>query len=358
MTPSKCSLAILPLLAALLATAAEGAQTDLPLIVRPDPPARDDFEADDDGDGVPDGWYNLRDATMVAEGGVSGPGLVRFEADRPSRPARISRGFGLDGRKTEALIIGLWVRRHADPIVRGERIGEEPRLMIDLLDANLQSTHRGEVGPWGDLPADRWVLWKSRVHVPPDTRDAIMTVGLLGATGTLDVDGLTIEQLPVDPVPTTNLVINGGFELGGMTPSRWLTENGAHRSYDPDRSTEVLELTAINDRALIPIAVPVDRIGRLSISMNVRAEGLRGAGGARPRSSSSTTWANRSPARPAWHGLVDGPAHSPGGLTRPSSRSPPGPSGPRFNWRRPTASASCRSTTSRSSVSRISPPGQ
>src|SRR5690606_38114323 len=127
------------------------------------PPPLDDFEADADGDGVPDGgWYNLRDATLVPEGGVVGPTLLRFEADRPSRPARISRGFGVDGRETEALIVGLWVRRVGGPIRLGERIGEEPSVLLDLLDADLRSTARGLVGPWVGLPEGRWVRWVTR----------------------------------------------------------------------------------------------------------------------------------------------------------------------------------------------------
>ena len=73
------------------------------LIDRPGPPPVDDLELDDNKDGVPDGWYNARDAKWMAEGGArSGPHFVRFECTQPGRPARLSRAFGVDGRKTEA----------------------------------------------------------------------------------------------------------------------------------------------------------------------------------------------------------------------------------------------------------------
>ena len=129
------------------------------LVVRPGPPKLDAFESDSDGDGTPDGWYNLRDAQLIPEGGIVGPTLLQFQANQPSRPARISRGFGVDGRKTEALIIGLWVRRVGDRLLPGERIGEEPAALFDLLDSDLRSTARGMLGPWTNLPEGTWVRW-------------------------------------------------------------------------------------------------------------------------------------------------------------------------------------------------------
>ena len=47
-----------------------------------------------------------------------------------------------------------------------------------------------------------------------------MSVGLLGATGILDVDGLTIDLVPVGGGRTTNLVVNGDFELGDPDAGR------------------------------------------------------------------------------------------------------------------------------------------
>ena len=56
-----------------------------------------------------------------------------------------------------------------------------------------------------------------------------MSVGLLGATGTLDIDGLTIELVPAGGAETTNLVINGDFELGDPDPARWIVDRDVHR---------------------------------------------------------------------------------------------------------------------------------
>ena len=95
------------------------AQDQEPEIERAGPPAVDDLEKDANGDGVPDGWYNARDAIWEAKGGVAGPHFIRFDSPHRGRPARLSRAFGVDGRKTEAIILGVWIR--GSNIQYGER---------------------------------------------------------------------------------------------------------------------------------------------------------------------------------------------------------------------------------------------
>jgi len=49
------------------------------------------------------------------------------------------------------------------------------------------------MGPWTKSIGSTWTRVVKRFAVPPGTRDAIFSVGLLGATGTMDIDGLTVE---------------------------------------------------------------------------------------------------------------------------------------------------------------------
>jgi hypothetical protein len=79
----------------------------------------DDLETDANGDGLPDGWYNARDVKWMPEGGAVGPHFLRFEAGKPGRPARLSRGFGVDGSRTGAIVLGLWVRRRTSRSASG-----------------------------------------------------------------------------------------------------------------------------------------------------------------------------------------------------------------------------------------------
>ena len=213
------------------------------LIERPGPPPVDDLETDDNKDGMPDGWYNARDAKWMAEGGAAGPHFVRFECTQPGRPARLSRAFGVDGRKTEAIVLGFWIRQNNIQV--GEREGDEPGTDDRLPGRSSSATcRRGVFGPWTHTVRDRWTRVAKRIPVPPGTKDAIMSVGLMGATGTLDFDGLTVDLIPVGGERQTNLVVNGGFELGDPGPASWIAEGDARRVFPGNRSSAAAELPA------------------------------------------------------------------------------------------------------------------
>jgi hypothetical protein len=91
---------------------------------------------------------------------------------------------------------------------------------------------------------------------------------------------MTFDLVPVGGKPTTNLVVNGDFELGTPEPASWGAENGAVRAFPGLKSTSALELGKTGARALTGLALPVGPFDRLDVSVAVRAQGLRGAGGA------------------------------------------------------------------------------
>ncbi len=53
---------------------------------RPAPPALEDFEKDENKDGIPDGWYNGRAVVLATQGGKVGPHYLKFEVSKPGRP--------------------------------------------------------------------------------------------------------------------------------------------------------------------------------------------------------------------------------------------------------------------------------
>jgi len=255
------------------------AQDEPDLRPRPGPPRLEDFETDEDGDGVPDGWYNLRDVRVVKGGTAPGKSCLRFENDRPGRPARISRAFGLDGQKYEAVVVGLWVRQEG--VRTGLRLGEDPGLMIDFLQEERLTLRRGSLGPWIKTVGPQWTRVARRMAVPPGTRDAILSFGLLGATGVLEADALTIDLVPAGEKEATNLVRNGDLELGDPAPAGWVVEGGARRAFPGRRSAACLELTRAGAKGLIGLGVLLDRnIAELLVSISAQGQNLRGAGGA------------------------------------------------------------------------------
>ena len=242
----------------------------------------EDFEVDTDGDGIPDGWYNLRDAKVV-DGGIPGSKkCLRFENDKPGRPARASRAFGVDGREIEAVVIGLWVRQES--IVAGDRMGDEPGLVIDFLGDPLQlkAVRRGMLGPWKTV-GPTWTRVAKRLPIPPDTRLAILSLGLIGATGVLEVDNLTVDLIPVGGKPTANLAVNGDFELGDPDPASWQLDRGTRRVSPGYKSSSAIELRGGGSRAFSGLALPLQGITSLEVSAVARANGLRGAVGAMAR---------------------------------------------------------------------------
>ena len=136
------------------------------LIERPGPPPLDDMETDANKDGLPDGWYNGREAVLMAEGGKVGPHFVRFQSTKPGRPSRLSRAFGIDGRKTEAIVLGLWIR--TSQIQHGEREGAVPGLMCDFLGDELRDARATcSWAPGHKSAGNGWTRVVKRMAVPP-----------------------------------------------------------------------------------------------------------------------------------------------------------------------------------------------
>lgn len=249
------------------------------LVVRPAPQPLDDFEADKDPqDGKPDGWYNDRDA-VLASPGHTGQHCLRLENDKPGRPARISRGFGVDGAKFGALRFAAWVK--VKGILPGEHQGEDPSILIDFLSRKLLTTNRVSLGPFNDATVgeDRWFYVSKILPIHPETVDGIMTVGLMGATGRFEIDGMEMQLLPRQVLLVDNLVPNPEFEFGDHKPDSWSIEGTAHRVSEGYRSPTAAELGRGMGRLLTGLGRRVDDIQALKVSLMARGVALRTGGG-------------------------------------------------------------------------------
>lgn len=243
-----------------------------------DRPFSESFETDTEADSIPDGWYNIRDAAL-ADGGPGRSKVLRFANSRPGRPARASRAFGINGEATGALVVGMSIRLRS--VLPGERLGEEPQFLIGLLADDVEMLAEPGLGPWSaESLGDGWVKVARRIVVPPRSRHAIVTIGLMGATGTLEIDDLTIAPVPRAPARVENLVLNGDLEWGDPAPSFWETDPGASRVSPGHESDAALELGPARASATIGLGVPVRRFNRLNVQLSARAQGLRGTVGA------------------------------------------------------------------------------
>ncbi len=191
-----------------------------------------------------------------------------------------------------------------------------------------------------------WTRVVKRMSIPPATKEAIMSVGLMGATGIVDIDGLTVELIPIEGVASSNLVINGDFELGDPAPFAWHPEKDAKRVFPGFNSHAAVELRGAKSRLLTGLAIPVAPFQALDITMAVQCSGLRGAGGAAAGIFFSMTTVDR------WRGMKTaiallsmGRNFCSGGLTTPMSMSLPVRAGLCFRSISSTRSGRSASTT-------------
>jgi protein-L-isoaspartate(D-aspartate) O-methyltransferase len=162
--------------------------------VQPDPAdpklANGSFEELAGNSGEPVGWYYQRLMT-VQEGddAPAGKRYVRFTNDTPGRGSRMLQGLALDGRLVHALDVSASVR--GSQIGPGQTLEQLPVVSIVFYDQSRAIIGRSYVGPWrGTFD---WQRKAGMLKVPPQTREAIVHLGLFGGTGVLDIDDISLK---------------------------------------------------------------------------------------------------------------------------------------------------------------------
>jgi len=159
--------------------------------VQPDPahPAivNGDFEEVVGESDKPTGWHYQRQLELVADGNApSGERYVRFSNSEAGRGCRALQGFAVDGRKVKQLDVALHVC--GDNIRPGLGRTQWPMLVISFYDEDRASVGEGAMGPWrSSFP---WQAQSARIAVPPRAREAVIRIGLLGATGAISFDAV------------------------------------------------------------------------------------------------------------------------------------------------------------------------
>ncbi|MEM7812785.1 MAG: protein-L-isoaspartate(D-aspartate) O-methyltransferase [Planctomycetota bacterium] len=167
--------------------------------VQPDPLApavvNGGFELDVNGDGRADGWHYQRNTTLAEreEGGT----FLSIATDEPGTLAQALQGFPVDGRKIGGLDFQMLVR--AADVRPGRENTASPSVLVHYFDSTRRPLGLGRVGPWRDTP--QWRPIRHRVAVPQAAREAVIAVGLHGATGRLDVDEIRFTAVPRYGVP-------------------------------------------------------------------------------------------------------------------------------------------------------------
>lgn len=135
------------------------------------------------------GWYHQRQLTLESgRGAPDGHRFVTFRNFEAGRVAHAAQAFAIDGRHTRNLRLS--------GLVRGAdlRPGTEPHMIatasIAFYDKERRPIGLQAVGDWRGTFA--WTGFSGRIAVPKAAREAVVQIGLEGATGTASFDRLAV----------------------------------------------------------------------------------------------------------------------------------------------------------------------
>jgi protein-L-isoaspartate(D-aspartate) O-methyltransferase len=161
-------------------------------IVKPDPlhPRINNggFERHD-ADGQPSGWHYQRQLTLIQKGAPEGRCYAQFDNEDPGRTAHMLQGMGLDGERLGSLTFTLMVR--ADRIVVGPEPYHKANLQVRYYDADRRPIGEA-VGSSSWEGSFDWKSVRATLPVPRAASEAIVRIGLNGATGRLQIDDVAV----------------------------------------------------------------------------------------------------------------------------------------------------------------------
>ncbi|MBW3597168.1 MAG: protein-L-isoaspartate(D-aspartate) O-methyltransferase [Planctomycetes bacterium] len=135
-------------------------------------------------------WYYIRQAEVVADSQApEGERFLRFSNETPGRGAHAAQALPMDGRRTEHVEVSVWAA--ADSVLPGQSRKELGRLEITFYDERRASLGTHVLGPW--FGTSDWTRHRMALRVPPQSRLAVVAIGLFGAVGELSVDDVTVR---------------------------------------------------------------------------------------------------------------------------------------------------------------------
>ncbi|HWB11231.1 MAG TPA: protein-L-isoaspartate(D-aspartate) O-methyltransferase [Pirellulales bacterium] len=144
-------------------------------------------------EGVPDGWYYARKCELrKLRDAPDGDQVLICSNTEPGKFSQILQGFGVDGQKVRQLDVRLWARAMEvlPPLGQPNR---GPRLVITFYDKNRAEVGTDSIGPFTGTFG--WTEKHKSMNVPPRARLAVLYLGLLGSTGELSFDKVSVKAI-------------------------------------------------------------------------------------------------------------------------------------------------------------------
>jgi protein-L-isoaspartate(D-aspartate) O-methyltransferase len=141
---------------------------------------------------LPAGWHYQRQMRLLEnDGAPEGTNYVTFSNATPGRNAMALQGMAIDGRQVSSIDVSTWVR--GNRIRSGAREQELPMLIITFFDENRGEAGFTWLGPWSNT--FDWKQVKETLDVPAKAREAIIRIGLHGATGEISFDDVQLTPV-------------------------------------------------------------------------------------------------------------------------------------------------------------------
>jgi len=141
-------------------------------------------------DGLAVGWHYQRRTKVQDADAPDGKHWLLFENSDRGRTSHVLQGLAVDGQKVAAVNISLQIK--VGDIRQGDSDTELPMLILHWFDQKRQPIGTKTIGPWL-AESDKWQRISERVLVPQSAKEAIVQIGLNGATGTLGVDNVVMR---------------------------------------------------------------------------------------------------------------------------------------------------------------------
>lgn len=148
------------------------------------------FEQPPNATGHLPGWYYQR--LVSWETGAEAPEgehYITLRNETPSRMAHIMQGFAADGRQVTSLTVSAWVQHRGTQ--RGRAWSEFPTAVVSFYDNHRKEVGQALLGVF--LGTESWKRHSKPIRVPPQSRQAIIRLGLFGSTGEISFDDVRIE---------------------------------------------------------------------------------------------------------------------------------------------------------------------
>lgn len=151
------------------------------------------FEEPPGQNGFVPGWYYQRQLTWeTAAGAPEGKHFVTFRNQESGRAAHLLQGIAVDGRRIGEVELAARVRYEG--IRFSPRTGSTPMVAVTFYDENRKDLGLFFIGPFRN--SSDWRLVSRRIRVPPRAREAILRIGLFGATGEISFDDVRLTPHP------------------------------------------------------------------------------------------------------------------------------------------------------------------